>query len=64
MALQTAWYWSSSLEQGGFLALFVAFPLLEMLRLLKYIAELGRIDLPTVGTSFGRQTRYVDRMSC
>ena len=45
MALQTAWYWSSSLEQGGFLALFVALPLKELLGLIKALSELVLIGV-------------------
>ena len=53
MALKTAWSGPICLRQGGFLTLFFAFLIEKMIVLLKALAELGMIDLPVVGFSFG-----------
>ena len=54
MSSRTAWYMPSCLGQGSFLTLFVTFTLEGLIGLLKAIAEIGRLDLPAVGISFGR----------
>ena len=64
MASQTAWSGIYFLRQGSFLTLFVTFPLERLLGLTKALAEIGRLDLPTVWFSFGRQTGCVGRRSC
>ena len=51
MALQTAWPWPYWLHLH----------LKGMLGLLKALAELGRLDLPVVGFSFGHYIRCAGR---
>ena len=53
MELRTDWSRPYCLLKGGFLTLFVAFPLKELIGLIKALAELDRLDLPSVGIYFG-----------
>ena len=62
-ASRTAWSGPSCLVQGGFLSLFVALTLEGLIFLLKALAELGRIDLPAVGISFGLSNGCVGQRS-
>ena len=54
MDSRNAWSTPSCLGQCGFITLLVTFMLEELLGLLKALAEIGRLDLPAVGISFGR----------
>ena len=52
MASQTDWYGPSCMGKGGFLTLFVIFPLEGMIVMLKAFAELSRLDLLVLGFYF------------